>query len=84
MDVYDTVRQFILQNIVGGDNLTSLSADTPLHETGILDSLAILTLISFLEERFQVDFESADVDAGGFRSLGSIARLVQSKIATQS
>jgi acyl carrier protein len=82
MDVYETVRQFILQNIVRAEDSLDLREHTRLDELGILDSLSTLRLLSFLEEEFRVDFELTDIEEGGFTSLASIERLIRAKTAT--
>jgi acyl carrier protein len=82
MDIYDTVKQFILQNIMR-DNASELTAQTQLAELGILDSLSTLKLLSFLQERFKIEFDASDVESGGFSSLERIERLVIGKVAAR-
>jgi acyl carrier protein len=81
MEVRETVRRFILENLIADDGSVSLREDTPLMQLGILDSLSTLKLVSFLEERFNIAFESSDLENGGFSSLGDIEHLVQMKLS---
>ncbi len=53
-DVKDTIRQFILATSLPGESPDNLKDDTPLLSSGVLDSLAALGLVSFVEERFGV------------------------------
>ncbi|HET7218515.1 MAG TPA: acyl carrier protein [Vicinamibacterales bacterium] len=80
----DVVRAFILENFLPGEDARNLTDDTELKESGILDSLSTLKLVSFLEERFKVEFEADDLEAGNLSSIESIERLVKSKAAAQS
>ena len=84
MDVYETIKHFILNHIVRDTDADSLSADTPLEDSGILDSLSVLKLVAFLEEKFDIEFTAADADAGGFSSIRSVARMVERKIAERA
>lgn len=79
-DIRQTVRQFILDNFLQGEDPSNLTDDTELKESGILDSLSTLKLVSFLEDTYKVEFEANDLDAGNLASLASIERLVRSKL----
>lgn len=83
-NVQEQVRQFILENFLPGEDPRNLTDETELKESGILDSLSTLKLVSFLEERFGVEFEANDLEAGNLSSLASIERLVRSKMAARS
>ena len=80
-DVHDQVKQFILENFLPGENPKNLTTETELKESGILDSMSTLKLVSFLEERFGVEFDAGDLDAGNLASVGAIERLVHGKLA---
>jgi acyl carrier protein len=79
-EIKETVRQFILANFLPGEDAANLADDTELKESGILDSLSTLKLVSFLEETFKVEFEANDLDAGNLASVASIEKLVRSKM----
>jgi methoxymalonate biosynthesis acyl carrier protein len=59
------------------------SLDTDLLESGILDSLQFVELLTQLERNFKLRLKIDDIDLDDLRSLGRIARLVaaQSKPA---
>lgn len=77
----ETLRAYILENFLPGEDAKNLKDDTELKESGILDSLSTLKLVTFLEERFNVEFEADDLEAGNLATIESIERLVQSKQA---
>jgi acyl carrier protein len=77
----DTLRAYILENFLPGEDAKNLKDDTELKESGILDSLSTLKLVTFLEEQFKVEFEADDLEAGNLATIESIERLVQSKQA---
>ena len=80
----ELVKHFILENFLPGEDPRNLTDETELKESGILDSLSTLKLVSFLEERFKVEFEANDLEAGNLSSLANIERLVRSKMAARS
>ena len=80
----DVVRAFILENFLPGEDPKNLTDDTELKESGILDSLSTLKLVTFLEEQFRVEFEADDLEAGNLSSIENIERLVNSKMAARS
>ncbi len=77
----ETVRRFILENFLPGEDPKNLKDDTELKESGILDSLSTLKLVTFLEEQFKIELEAADLDAANLSSVGSIADLIAAKTA---
>jgi len=79
-NIRETVRQFLLNSVLQGEDPSNLTDETELKESGILDSLSTLKLVSFLEETFKVEFEANDLDAGNLATVTSIERLVQSKL----
>jgi acyl carrier protein len=83
-NVRDLVRHFILDNFLPGEDPKNLTDDTELKESGILDSLSTLKLVTFLEEQFKVEFEANDLEAGNLATIANIERLVAAKTATTS
>ena len=45
-----------------------------------LDSMAVVSLITALEEHFGISVEDDEISASTFETLGSLARFVQSKL----
>jgi len=79
----EVVRAFILENFLPGEDPRNLGDDTELKESGILDSMSTLKLVTFLEERFNVELEASDLDASNLASVASIARLVEQRVAAR-
>jgi len=80
-DVQAPVKDFILENFLTGEDPRNLTADTELIRSGVLDSLATLELVTFLEDRFGIELGADDVGAEKLGTLESIERLVRSKQA---
>ena len=77
--IREQIRHFILQNFLPGEDPKNLTDDTELKESGILDSLSTLKLVTFLEETFGVELEANDLDAANLASIANIERLVSAK-----
>ena len=75
------VKQFILDRFLVGEDPARLTPTTPLITGGILDSLGLLELITFLEQRFKVEFEAHEVDPAHFDTLAAIDASLQRKRA---
>jgi acyl carrier protein len=78
-DVAATVKSFILDRFLPGEDPSNLQSSTPLITGGILDSLATLELVSFLEKTYGIQLEAHEVDAARLDTLERIAGLVSAK-----
>jgi len=78
-NVRELVRRFILENFLPGEDAANLTDSTELKESGILDSMSTLKLVTFLEAQYQVEFEADDLDAVNLSTVASIAALVAAK-----
>ncbi len=57
-----------------------LRVDQSLISDGLIDSLAVLDIVAFLEERFQVRFEPEDLTGENFDTVAAMARLVGARM----
>lgn len=65
--------------IPAGEDPESLTDEAKLFTDGILDLLASLKLVSFLEERFSVTIDAHEVDVDHLDKLDTIADMVIAK-----
>ena len=80
-EVTSQVKQYILETFLPGENPDELQERTPLISGGILDSIATLKLVMFLEERFGISVEAHEADREHLDTLADITALVQRKRA---
>jgi D-alanine--poly(phosphoribitol) ligase subunit 2 len=78
-DIGNRIKGFIAEEIMFEDSPTDLSDDTQLLG-GILDSLGLMQLVSFIEEEFDVTVEDSEVTVDNFRTVNDIERMVTSKV----
>ena len=79
-EVKDTIRSYILEEFLPGENPAELTDSTPLITGGILDSLATIKLVVFLEERYQIQIQAHETMVDYLNTVDDIAHLVQSKL----
>lgn len=75
----EAVKQFILKEFLPGEDPNELTETTPLVATGILDSLATLKLVTFLEDEFGISVAPHEADEEHLNTIATIASLVHSK-----
>lgn len=66
------VKEYILNEFLLGEPAESLTDDVLLISDGILDSLATLRLVSFIEEQFDVAVPPHQIDVDHLDRLGDI------------
>jgi len=76
-ELNEQIKDFIINEVNPDLNLGSLDDDEPLIESGIVDSLGVLKIMSFLDETFGVDLSSGEIVLDNFRDVRTICRLVQ-------
>lgn len=78
-EMKNTVREFILAEFLPGESSANLKDDTPLRTSGVLDSMATLKLVSFVEEKFGIEVEAHEAGVENFDRISDIAALIASK-----
>ena len=80
-EIKNTIKTFILTEYLPGEDPAALTDDTPLMTTGILDSIAVLKVVTFLENKFGIIVEPHEAVVENLNTLSDIARFVGSKKA---
>lgn len=79
-DIEQDIKNYIMSEFLPGENPDELTGDTPLISGGILDSIATLKLVMYIEETYRVAFEPHEVDKENLDTLNLIGALVHAKI----
>ncbi|HJT58389.1 MAG TPA: acyl carrier protein [Ktedonobacteraceae bacterium] len=74
-EVLEQVKSYIARQVLDGKDI-GLHETTPLLEWGLINSLEIVRLLSFLQEQFYIEVPSEKIVADYFINLASIADLV--------
>lgn len=81
-NLVELVRKFIVQKfpLARRRNITD---DDNLLETGVIDSLGVLEIVTFLREEFSLEVEDDELTPENFQSITSIAGFVGQRIRAQ-
>ncbi len=81
MSIEAEVKVILADVLQLGDAVNDFDADTPLLG-GIpeFDSMAVIGVITGLEEKFDFFVEDDEIDADVFESIGTVIRFVESKL----
>ncbi len=70
------IRQYVLAEFLPGEPAESLTDDVRLMSEGILDSMATLRLVSFIDEQFKVAIPPHQIDADHLDTVDDIATTI--------
>ena len=76
MTLTKELQSFIKNDLLGDPNAPEIDENEPLFEKGILDSMGLMQLISFIEERTMLRVPDDEVTRENFETVASIERLV--------
>jgi acyl carrier protein len=79
-EIKATVKKYVLDEFLPGEDPAALTDTVPLIGTGILDSIAVLKLVMFLDQRFGITIEAHETGVENLNTLADITRLVKSKL----
>ena len=78
MEIAETMRQFIIENFLFGED-EGLQKDTSFLENGIIDSTGILELVTFLEETYDITVEDEELVPENLDSIGNVVQYLRKK-----
>lgn len=78
-DYTETVRNFIETEMVPQGPKVSLSPSDSLIEKGIIDSLGVQILISYLEKEFDLQIADTEIVPENFETIGAVVNFINAK-----
>lgn len=82
-EVHQIVKSHVAEQVLPGEDPNDLTDDVKLISDGIVDSLASLRLVAFLEERFGITVEPHEIDVDHLETLPLITQMVCAKLKRQ-
>ncbi len=77
---YD-IKQFI--SSIGYMEATMIKDDTLIFQECLIESIGLIQLVTFLEERFGIHANDSDLVEENFESVNAILKLIQDKLTEQ-
>lgn len=83
MDLHDELRTYITREILKNSDI-ELSEHSRLIQDGLINSIGIMKLITFLSDRAGVQFEDDDYKLENFETLSTIRGLIERRSAART
>jgi acyl carrier protein len=74
------IRQFIIDNFLFGEPEPQLSNDDSLLDQGIIDSMGVLELVTFLEDKYEIEIPDDELVPTNLDSVNRMVEFVQRKV----
>jgi acyl carrier protein len=75
-----TIKRFVLDEFLPDLTENQLATDYDLVDGGVIDSLGLLKLIAWLEQRFGVAVDDVELDPDSFRTIDAIDAFIASAV----
>jgi acyl carrier protein len=79
IETQHAIRDFVLQQFPQARQ-RSIADDDLLLESGIIDSMGILEIVTFIESHFGIVLTDEEVAADSFESIAALASFVETKL----
>ncbi len=79
-NIEGSIRAYIAENILFSGNGFPYSDDASFLNEGIIDSMNVLELVTFVEEEFNITVEDQDIVPDNFDSVTKLAAFIRHKM----
>ena len=80
MDIKNDIKEFMLSELMDNGYHAGISDDESLIDAEIMDSLGMLTLISFLGEKYDIYPDEDELEPENFCSINAICNFLDKKM----
>jgi acyl carrier protein len=75
------VRQFVIDNFIFDNDNHNFSNDDSFFDTGLLDSMGVLTLVEFVKEKYGISVEDDELLPENWDSVTRVANFLQARLS---
>ena len=79
MSIETQIKDYISKNLLFSDNGFPYPDEASFLEEGIVDSVGVMELVAFVEEKFSLKIDDTDVTPDNFDSVGRLAAFIRRK-----
>ena len=79
MSIEEQIRRHILHTQLPGEDPEKLQVDDDLIDSGILDSMGIMQLVTYLEKEYGISIRTEEIEPEQFASVTALAAFVREK-----
>jgi acyl carrier protein len=81
MDILQEIKNYILTELAYDYPKESLTNEVDLLMSGIIDSMGVMQLSAFIEQKFGVGISPEEVVPENFRSLATLEQFIKTKMS---
>ena len=82
-DIKQELKRFIIDNYLLGAKDYKISDSDSFLEKGIIDSIGVIELTSFIQRKYIIKIVVADIIPDNFDTLNNLERYIQKKLKTR-
>jgi acyl carrier protein len=82
--VETTIRDFVIQEVLYDKELADMGAEDSLLESELLDSIAIMRIVAFCEQVFEINIPDEELLPDHFENARAIGQLVERRLAERA
>ena len=79
-DIKEEIRKFIIQNYLRGAKNRKLGDDDSFLDQGIIDSIGVIELTNFIQEKYDIKIEVPEIIPENFDTLNNLERYITGKL----
>lgn len=83
MEIRQVLREFIIST-APDEILEGIDDDYDLLDSGVMDSLLLMSVVTYLEEQHQVEFGVNDILPEHFRSINALSEFMNNRLTSNS
>lgn len=80
MEIEQKIKSYIAQNLIFSGDDFKYPEDASFLDEGIVDSLGVMELVSFVEDQFGVGVDDQDITPDNFDSVVKLAAYIRGKL----